>query len=200
LSEFLVSANSASTVNANSINFVNTATITAEVSAGPDGNANIAFTVIGGGGGISFTSSSTAPESPSAGDEWFDTESGALFKYITDADSSQWVELSSPNNWTTLGDVSSGGGGVAVVRNEFTGDGANTDYTLTTAPTDEAHTLVFLDNVYQSNAAYNVSSTTLSFTSAPDANSNIAVYIFSGGSGGTTTTESGFNPFLLAGM
>jgi hypothetical protein len=53
----MVSANSTSTLNAQKLNFVNTATINVSVGAGASGNANIAFSVnssavsVGGGGG-----------------------------------------------------------------------------------------------------------------------------------------------------
>jgi len=46
-----------------------------------------------GGGGTTFTYSSSAPVSPSAGDEWLDSTSGILYTYINDGNSSAWVEL-----------------------------------------------------------------------------------------------------------
>ena len=48
------------------------------------------------GGGASVTASDTAPTSPSAGDLWFKSDTGALYVYYTDADSSQWVGISGP--------------------------------------------------------------------------------------------------------
>ena len=56
-------------------------------------NAWISQGVSGGAGG-GFTSGTTAPASPSAGDEWFDTTTGILFKYINDGNSSQWIQPS----------------------------------------------------------------------------------------------------------
>ena len=47
----------------------------------------------GGGGGTIFTYSSTAPGSPSVGDEWLDSTSGILYTYVNDGNSSAWVEL-----------------------------------------------------------------------------------------------------------
>lgn len=38
----------------------------------------------------------TAPSSPSAGDQWFNSETGELLVYYTDTDSSQWVGISGP--------------------------------------------------------------------------------------------------------
>lgn len=49
-----------------------------------------------GGGGASVTASDTAPTTPSAGDLWFKSDTGALYVYYTDADSSQWVGISGP--------------------------------------------------------------------------------------------------------
>ena len=42
---------------------------------------------------INFSSCDTAPNSPSNGDEWFNTSNGTLYKYIDDGDTSQWVSL-----------------------------------------------------------------------------------------------------------
>ena len=50
----------------------------------------------GGGGGASVTTSDAAPSSPSAGDLWYNTNAGGLFVYYTDANSSQWVEVTTP--------------------------------------------------------------------------------------------------------
>jgi hypothetical protein len=47
----------------------------------------------GGGGGTTYTYSSSAPVSPSAGDEWLDSTSGILYTYVNDGNSSAWVEL-----------------------------------------------------------------------------------------------------------
>jgi hypothetical protein len=51
------------------------------------------LTATGGGGGQVFTRSSAAPSSPTEGDEWLNSNDGALYKYINDGNSSQWVEL-----------------------------------------------------------------------------------------------------------
>lgn len=56
-------------------------------------NAAGAMVQIGGGG--TFTSSTTAPGSPVEGDEWLDENTGILYVYVTDANTSQWVELGS---------------------------------------------------------------------------------------------------------
>ena len=60
--------------------------------------SNVALTSTGGG--ASVTVSATPPSSPSVGNLWWDSDSGRLFIYYTDVDTSQWVEA-----------VQSGGGG-----------------------------------------------------------------------------------------
>lgn len=47
-------------------------------------------------GSTGFSSSNTAPVSPAVGDEWFNPDTGALYKYINDGDSDQWIELGPP--------------------------------------------------------------------------------------------------------
>jgi hypothetical protein len=50
----------------------------------------------GGAGGSSVTVSDTAPTSPSAGDQWFDSADGSLSVYYNDGSSSQWISTSGP--------------------------------------------------------------------------------------------------------
>ena len=51
----------------------------------------------GGGGGANVTISDTIPAgSPSAGDLWWESDTGRLKVYYTDVDSSQWVDTSPP--------------------------------------------------------------------------------------------------------
>ena len=39
-----------------------------------------------------YTEDSSAPINPIVGDEWYDTSSGILYKYVDDGTSIQWVE------------------------------------------------------------------------------------------------------------
>ena len=73
-----------------------------------------------------------------------------------------------------VGDVISG---QALVRNNFTGDGSTTAFTLTLAPMNENNTFVYFDGVYQEKSEYSVSGTTLTFTSAPANGDSIEVII-----------------------
>jgi hypothetical protein len=59
-------------------------------------------------GAVTYTSSATAPVSPSEGDEWFNTDAGILFKYVNDGNSNQWIEFGA------AGSGSGGSGGVSL--------------------------------------------------------------------------------------
>lgn len=85
-----------------------------------------------------------------------------------------------------------GGSGVVTVRDNFTGDGNTVNFTLTTEPQDESHTLVFVDLVFQSETAYSVSGDILTFAAAPDAGANIDVYIYGSVAGSTVVTNDLF--------
>ena len=50
----------------------------------------------GAGGGASVEVSDTAPTAPTQGTIWFDSTNGKFFVYVTDVDSSQWVQPTTP--------------------------------------------------------------------------------------------------------
>ena len=43
--------------------------------------------------GQTYVVSDTPPGLPSAGDIWFESDTGATFIYFTDANTSQWIEI-----------------------------------------------------------------------------------------------------------
>jgi cytoskeletal protein CcmA (bactofilin family) len=49
-----------------------------------------------GGGGVTYTASTTPPVGPAIGDQWYDTVDGILYEYIDDGDTDQWVDIISP--------------------------------------------------------------------------------------------------------
>jgi len=55
----------------------------------------------------------------------------------------------------------------SVLIDEFTGDGSDTTFTLSAAPTNENNTQVFVGGVYQEKATYSISNAVLTFTAAP---------------------------------
>ena len=61
-----------------------------------DGTGNVTWQAqSGGGGGASVTISDTAPAA-SAGDLWWESDSGRLKIYYQDVDTSQWVDCNPP--------------------------------------------------------------------------------------------------------
>ena len=73
-----------------------------------------------------------------------------------------------------IGDVVSG---VGLLRNNFTGDGSTTDFTLSQDPLHEDNLFIYSDGVYQEKGEFSVSGTTLSFTSAPANGDSIEVIV-----------------------
>ena len=65
----------------------------------------------------------------------------------------------------TVTDISAAASSVLV--DEFTGDGSDTTFTLSAAPTNENNTQVFVGGVYQEKATYSISNAVLTFTAAP---------------------------------
>ena len=68
------------------------------------------------GGGASVSISDTAPTSPTAGNLWYKSDTGALYIYYTDADSSQWVGVSGPAG--PAGAAATGYGQIPIVYTE----------------------------------------------------------------------------------
>lgn len=47
--------------------------------------------------GLVYSASTIAPVNPTPGDQWYDTNTGALLVYVNDGNTSQWVEAGSPS-------------------------------------------------------------------------------------------------------
>ena len=60
-------------------------------------------------------------------------------------------------------------------KNTFTGDGSTTSFTLSSSPTSEDFTFVFVQGVYQEKSTYIVAGNTLTFSTAPQNNYTIEV-------------------------
>ena len=68
-------------------------------------------------------------------------------------------------------------GNVNITKDTFTGDGSTLAYVLSTAPSSEEGTQVFIGNVHQNpNVAYTISSSTITFATAPPISQTIEVY------------------------
>lgn len=70
--------------------------------------------------GSSVTTSATAPVSPTAGNQWYDTTTGIIYTYVNDGTSSQWVQGSTA---TLATGVPAGG-----TTNQFLVKSSATDY------------------------------------------------------------------------
>jgi len=70
--------------------------------------------------GSSVTTSATAPASPTAGNQWYDTTTGIIYTYVNDGTSSQWVQGSTA---TLATGVPAGG-----TTNQFLVKSSATDY------------------------------------------------------------------------
>jgi hypothetical protein len=131
-----------------------------------DGAGNLSWSsVTAAGGGASVTVSSTAPATPSQGDLWLDAESGDLNVYFGGA-------------W---GDVSPSASQLDIQVNNFTGDGIQTSFTLTVTPAGTNYTLVMIGGIVQPRNYYTITGATISFGTAPPANTSVEVSIFGGG-------------------
>ena len=75
------------------------------------------------------------------------------------------------NAWGAIG-----GGSGSFSTNIFSGDGSDTTFTLSAAPSNENNLLVFVDGVFQAHNVYSVSGTTLTFATAPANGRVITVY------------------------
>jgi hypothetical protein len=63
----------------------------------------------------------------------------------------------------------------SVVKNDFTGDGVEVDFTLSSAPSTILATNVFINGVYQEKDSYTLSGNVITFSIAPPLNSSIEV-------------------------
>jgi hypothetical protein len=114
-----------------------------------------------GSTGIRIPVGTTAdrPSTPVTGQLRFNTDTGRFEFY-----QSGWKDVTSR-------------GPLAITKDQFTGDGSTTAYTLSTTPNDEKGVQVFVGNVHQNPTAhYTISSTTLTFNSAPNLGQTIEVY------------------------
>jgi hypothetical protein len=83
----------------------------------------------------------------------------------------------SQQTWYTLDTTGDGAGGVSqITRQDFTGDGTTTTFTLTTAPSALGNELqIFIDGVYQERSGYVVTGSNIVFSEAPPSLSTIEV-------------------------
>ena len=110
--------------------------------------------------------------------------SGSTVTFSTAPPNGTSVEINNLSNVTTGG---------AFNHNAYNGDGSTTDFTLSKAPGSDTDLIVFIDGVYQNSDAFNVSSTTLSFDTAPANGTKVIAYTIGGVVMGKTMVVDTFN-------
>jgi hypothetical protein len=87
------------------------------------------------------------------------------------------------------GQIGGGGGSNTFATNSFTGNGSTTAYALSQVVTSEDNLLVFIEGVFQQQAAYSIATasgtTTLTFASAPANGRSILIYSVASAISGT---------------
>jgi len=93
--------------------------------------------------------------------------------------------------------------GTSIGVDNFTGDGVETDFTLTTTPANVNATLVSVAGTFQPRTVYSLAGNVITFSSAPPDTAPIEVTTFTagsgGGGGGGITAQDLLSPFLLMG-
>ena len=133
-----------------------------------------------------------------AGEQTQRSFSQSIRKPITDSDS---ISMELPEAASRAGkflqfdsagavNVTPGGGTASLSRQQFTGDGSTTAFTLSAAPDADGGGLqIYIDGVYQESTTYSVSGSTLTFTEAPPLNSGIEVVKLQAEELGSTTSN-----------
>jgi integrin beta 8/collagen type VII alpha len=78
-----------------------------------------------------------------------------------------------------------------VTINSFTGNGSNTQFTLSSTPLDKNHTIVTVYGVVQHKITYSLSGSNIIFTQAPPNNSSVEVLVMQGGAKGEPGNYAG---------
>jgi hypothetical protein len=134
------------------------------------------------GGGASVTVSTTAPSSPSEGDQWFDSEDAIMYIYYD----SHWVEVQASQQSLTPYEVD-----VAT----FTANGTATAFTHTSDTVAAKDMIVTVDGIIQRPTTdYTVSNKTVTFGTAPTDTSIVAIRVTTGALGGVT--DATFQSFV----
>lgn len=95
--------------------------------------------------------------------------SGSTITFTTAPQNTFSVEVMSLTTVINVADIGQ------VENNTFAGDGTTTSFTLSISPSNIAHTLVYINGVYQEKSTYSLSGSTLTFTNAPVSGDSIEV-------------------------
>ena len=118
------------------------------------------------------------PASPAAGYFRYNSTTGGFEGYTT-----EWGAIA--------GSGDSGGSSSSFTRDEFTGDGSTTAFTLSKsiASNNEDRLIIFNEGVFQRQDSYTLSGTTLTFDTAPANGNKIVAYIMEVGVVGADPTR-----------
>ena len=153
---------------------VNIATSGGNVTISTAGNANI-MTVTGTGANIAGTLSVSG--TTNLGNVGNVTITGGTNGYLLSTNGSgglSWVASATSSN---------------IVLDSFSGNGVQTVFTLTNAPTSEDYTIINIDGVSQLHSAYTVSGANVTLSSAPASGAAIEVMTFNLGGTGSNTSS-----------
>ena len=136
-----------------------------------------------------------------AGEQTNRAFSQSIRKPITDSDSisMELPEAASRTNsfltFDSTGAVSveslaSGNNPTNIFRQQFTGDGSTTVFTLTADPGSAAAVMIYIDGVYQEEGTYTVSGTSITFSEAPPVDASIEAVLYRVTDIGTTDANS----------
>jgi len=137
-------------------------------SVGYSGSIGSGYTGSTGTTAILYTST-TAPSSPVAGTFWYKTDEATLYVYYSDGDSTQWVGVTAAGSTGYTGSSGGGGGGngytgsigysgssgsasLTAVRQQYTGDGSTTSFSVAGGYTANAIS-VFVNGVLLRNGS-----------------------------------------------
>ena len=156
---------------------VNIATANGNITFSAVGNANV-MTITGTGANINGTANITGNVVLSGAN----VSLGAVGNvHITGGANGYVLSTDGSGN---LSWISAATAGSNIVIDAFTGNGVQTVFTLTNAPTSEDYTIINVDGVSQLHSAYTVAGANVTLSSAPASGAAIEVMTFNLGSGG----------------
>jgi predicted nucleic acid-binding Zn-ribbon protein len=191
-----VSANGGSTLSARKLNFVNTSTIAVSVTDPGSSNANIQFEVLSGGYSIINSDVFSANGACTQFTLTYNSDTDRTFVYIDGVSQKPEIDyqvavknlsfnVAPPANTTievrtvtSLGNITNV---TSISSDQFVGNGACTQYTLSTSSLTTNSVFVFVDGVTQvPSSDYTISGNVITFTSAPENGGAIEVRSLSG--------------------
>jgi hypothetical protein len=155
--------------------------------------ANGAAYSSGSSGGMTYTTSTSAPVSPAAGNFWYDSSTDIKYQYINDGTSSSWVDQSFPTNYgnlTVANTLTVSGSIVGTATNANYASAANVSlYESVTATTTNATHYPVLSGITTGNTA-SFTASTLTFNPSTGALSVTALSVGAITSSGTVIAST----------